>query len=122
MDTEIFLTMGILTDRYCFMQTIKSEFNFENNEGFYDDELMYDKEENALFQFTVYNDDYSVKRPVSMTSRPFSYEIESAIDLQAYRLVENYRKGYLKDGKLKEIAARLDEEDNPVIMLVKHKR
>lgn len=27
----------------------------------------------------------------------------------------------LKDGKLKEIASRLDEEDNPVIMLVKQK-
>jgi hypothetical protein len=27
----------------------------------------------------------------------------------------------LKDGKLKEIAAELDAEDNPVIMLVKHR-
>ena len=29
MDTEVFLTIGILTDRYYFMETIKNEFNFE---------------------------------------------------------------------------------------------
>jgi len=37
------------------------------------------------------------------------------------QLVEAHKKGLLK-GKLKEIAATLDEEDNPVIMLVKHKK
>jgi len=122
MEPEVFLTMGILTDRYYFMQTIKNEFNFENGRGFYTDELMYDKEENALFQFTVYNDDYSEKRPVGMTSRSINHEIEASVILEAYRLVENYEKGELKDGKLKEIAAKLDVEDNPVIMLVKRKK
>ena len=122
MEPEVFLTMGIFTDRYYFMQTIKNEFNFEKGSGFFGDNLMYDKEENTLFQFTVYNDDYAEKRPVGMTSRAFNHEIESAITLEAYRLVENYKSGQLKDGKLKDIAARLDVEDNPVIMLVKHKR
>ena len=83
---------------------------------------MYDKEENALFQFAVYNDDYEEKRPVAMTSRPISNKIEDATTLEAHRLVENYEKGELKDGKLKDIAAKLDPEDNPVIMLVKHKK
>lgn len=45
-----------------------------------------------------------------------AYEI-----LSADRLVEAYGKGELKGG-LKEIAAGLDEESNPVLMLVKHKR
>jgi hypothetical protein len=35
--------------------------------------------------------------------------------------VESYKKGELK-GRLKEIAAELDEESNPVIMLIKHKK
>ncbi len=39
----------------------------------------------------------------------------------AYTLVEAYKKDQLK-GKLKEIAAQLDKESNPVIMLVKHKK
>ena len=34
---------------------------------------------------------------------------------------EAYEKGQLK-GRLKEIAATLDEEANPVIMLIKHKK
>jgi hypothetical protein len=122
METEVFLTMGILTDRYFFMRTIKNEFNFEKGFGFPYSELMYDKEENGLFQFTVYNDDYAEKRPVGMTSRSLNREIETGITLEAYRLVENYMDGKLKEGKLKEIAAKLDEEDNPVIMLIKHKK
>ena len=122
MEPEVFLTMGIFTDRYYFMQTIKNEFNFEKGSGFFGDNLMYDKEENTLFQFTVYNDDYAEKRPVGMTSRAINHEIEAGITLEAYRLVENYKNGQLKDGKLKDIAAKLDAEDNPVIMLVKHKR
>ncbi|MDR1201299.1 MAG: hypothetical protein LBL58_06680 [Tannerellaceae bacterium] len=40
---------------------------------------------------------------------------------EAFSLVEAYGKGQLK-GKLKEIAATLDEESNPVIMLIKHKK
>lgn len=35
-------------------------------------------------------------------------------------LIENLKKGYLK-GKLKEVASKLHEEDNKVIMLVKYK-
>ncbi|MDR0431110.1 MAG: 6-bladed beta-propeller [Tannerellaceae bacterium] len=122
MDPEIFLFMGIYTDRYYFMETVKNVFNYEKGSGFYTDDLMYDREENALFQFTVYNDDYTEKRTVAMTSRSLNSEIECAANLDAYRLVENYRKDQLKEGKLKEIASKLDEEDNPVIMLLKHKK
>jgi len=39
-----------------------------------------------------------------------------------YYIKTIYKKGQLKGGKLKEIASKLDEEDNPVIMLVKQKR
>ena len=39
----------------------------------------------------------------------------------AYELVEANEEGKLK-GRLKEIASTLDEEDNPVIMLMKQKR
>ena len=122
MDPEVFLYMGIQTDRYYFMQTVKNEFDYQKGSGFYTNELMYDRKENAIFQFTVYNDDYTEKRTVGMTARPFNFEIEDVTSLDAFRLVENYRRGQLKDGKLKEISSRLDEEDNPVIMLKKHKK
>ncbi len=121
MEPEIFLFMGIYTDRYYFLQTIRSVFNFESGNGFYDQELVYDKEENALFQVTVCNGDYAEKRPVAMTARPF-YEVEGVTTLNAPRLIELYNNGKLKDGKFKEIVSKLEEDDNPVIMLVKHKK
>ena len=122
MQPEVFLYMGISTDRYHFMQTLKNVFNFEKGNGFYTDELVYDKEEKAIFQVAVYNDDYAEKRTVAMTAKSINREIENATSLNASRLVEIYKKGQLKDGKLKEIASKLDEEDNPVIMLVKQKK
>ena len=53
--------------------------------------------------------------------RPVNHEIELWYPLEAHQLVEFYKKGELK-GKLKEIAAKLDEDDNPVIMLIKHRK
>ena len=119
---EVFLYMGICTDRYYFMQTVKNVFNFEKGNGFYTDELVYDKEEKALFQVAIYNGDYAEKRPVAMTASPVNSEIEDVTTLDAFRLAEIYEKGQLKDGQLKEIASRLDKDDNPVIMLIKQKK
>lgn len=48
-------------------------------------------------------------------------EIVTSIALNAPDLVEAYEGGKLKD-KLKEIAGEFDEEDNPVIMLIKYKK
>jgi hypothetical protein len=41
--------------------------------------------------------------------------------LEAFELVEAYKEGKLK-GKLKKVAATLDEEDNPMIMIKKQKK
>ncbi len=57
-----------------------------------------------------------------MTAAPVNSEIENVTTLDAFRLVEIYEKGQLKDGQLKEIASRLDKDDNPVIMLIKQKK
>ena len=122
MQPEVFLYMGIHTDRYYFMETVKNVFNFEKGNGFYTDQLVYDKEEKNLYQVAVYNNDYAEKRTVAMTAKSINREIENVTSLNASPLVEIYKKGQLKDGKLKEIASRLDEEDNPVIMLVKQKK
>ncbi len=121
MHPEVFLYTGIYTDRYYFMETVKNVFNFEKGNGFYADVLMYDKEEKAIYQVTVHNGDYAEKRSVAMTAKSINHDIEGATTLNAPRLVEIYKKGQLKDGPLKEIASKLDEEDNPVIMLVKQK-
>jgi hypothetical protein len=104
------------------METIKNVFNWDTGEGFPRISFMYDKQEKAFFGYTVYNGDYSTKKEVSMYATGSNHEVESWKLLQANQLVESYKNGELKEGRLKEIAATLDEDDNPVIMLIKHKK
>lgn len=123
MDTKIFLYPNVITDRYCFMQTVKKEYNFGTRDGHQRVNLMYDKKAGSIYEYTVYNGDYSKKRTVDL-AHEVAYvnkgEIAFIKKLEAHLLVESYEKGELK-GKLKELAATLDEESNPVIMLAKYK-
>ena len=123
MDPEVMLRLRLLSDRYYFMDAVVNEYNFNTRRGFSTTFLMYDKQEKVFFGYTLYNGDYSIKKEIYMSSlRPVNHEIESWQKIEAYQLVESYKNGELKDGKLKEIASKLDEEDNPVIMLIKHKK
>ncbi|MDR2914823.1 MAG: 6-bladed beta-propeller [Tannerella sp.] len=122
MNPEVFLILRLFSDRYYFMETIKNVYNFDTKEGFSRTFFMYDKLEKTFSGYTVYNGDYSTPKEIYMNAlRPVSHEIESWQRLEAHQLIEAYEKGELK-GKLKEVAATLDEESNPVIMLVKHKK
>ncbi len=119
-DPEVFLFPTVITERYYFMQTIKKEFDLEKMKGFPTTDLVYDKQEEAIFRFTVCNDDFLSKKQVAFGTKPVSHEIAKCQSLEALDLVDAYEKGELK-GPLKDIAARLDKESNPVIMLIKHK-
>jgi hypothetical protein len=120
MEPEVFLFPGVLTDRYYFMQTVKKEYDFAADKGLPTTDLVYDRQENKLYSYTVYNNDFS-ERTEDMFQRSINTETAFYVTLEAPALVEAYGKGKLK-GELQEMAARLDEEDNPVIMLVKHKK
>ena len=124
---KVFLFPRILTDRYYFMETVKKAYN-PGTKKIPSTDLLYDRQRNALFEYEVYNIDYVEKKRISFSPlnttigpRPLNDEIVSWQVLEAYQLVDDYEKGQLK-GRLKEIASKLDEEDNPVIMLVKHKK
>lgn len=119
MAPEVFLFPGVLTDRYYFMQTVKKEYDFATEKGLPTTDLVYDTEEQGIYQYTVYNQDFS-ERTVDMASRCMDGKVAFYVRLEAHELVEAYEKGLLKS-KLKEIASKINEESNPVIMLVKHK-
>lgn len=121
MDTQVFLFLNALTDRYCFLQTLKKEVDFTTFKGYPGEDLVYDRAEKSLFSYTVYNADFSTREAVSFHARPVNREITLCEALYAPDLVEAYEKGQLK-GRLKEITAHLNEESNPVIMLVKPKK
>lgn len=56
-----------------------------------------------------------------MTSHPINSEEIAAFQiLEAYQLVDAYKKDELK-GELKEIASGLNEGSNPVVMVMKYK-
>ena len=130
MNPEVFLFPGVLTDRYYFLQTIKKEY--ESNTAFRGNlrkiDLVYDKQEDTTFECVVYNGDFASKRPVAnmVEGVPIftvvnSNDVAFIENIEAFELVEAYEKGELK-GRLKEIAANMDEEDNPVIMVAKYKK
>jgi hypothetical protein len=121
MNPEVFLSLNTITDRYCFMQTIEKTYDFTKNDGYPTIDLIYDRQEKAIFEYIVFNDDFTTKQEVNIKQSVANNEIASWQILEAYQLVEDYKKGILK-GKLKEIASTLKEDDNPVIMLVKHKK
>ena len=56
-----------------------------------------------------------------VTLSPINPKGELCSSINAFNLRMDYEKGKLK-GKLKEIAATLEEDSNPVIMLVKAKK
>lgn len=123
MDPEVFLFPTVMTDRYCFMQTMKKEIDFTTFKGFSGVDLVFDKQENKLFECTIYNADFLSKQPVSLGQQSggaVNHEVATCVQLNAFDLVEALEKGELK-GELEKIAKKLDEESNPVIMLIKYK-
>ncbi|MDR1369141.1 MAG: 6-bladed beta-propeller [Dysgonamonadaceae bacterium] len=119
---EIMLVLKLLSERYYFMESIENVYDFNKGAGFPKTYFVYDTREKAISGYTVYNGDYSYKKEVYMvTLTPINHESGSWCSINAFELRKDYEKGKLK-GKLKEIAATLDEDSNPVIMLVKHKK
>jgi hypothetical protein len=123
MSPPTFLFPAVFSDRYWFMQTVENKWDWETNTGHTRINLMYDRKEHAIFECVVYNGDIADKQPILMTSELTfgNHEIAFVQKLEADDLYDLHKEGKLK-GKLKEVAAGLKEEDNPVIMLVKHKK
>ncbi len=121
MNPEEGLIIRLFSDRYYFMESIKNIYDWNTQEGFPSKYFVYDTKEKSFSGYTIYNGDFSVKKEIYMSIiKPVSHEITTCNSLEAYQLVESYNKGELK-GKLKEIASKLDEYSNPVIMLIKHR-
>ena len=126
MDPEVFLFPTIFTDRYVFMQAVERSFNFGVDKDVPRTNLIYDKTEQTAYEGEVINRDFE-GMPVNLW---FAHrvimefnddDIAFATRLEAPDLVDALNDGKLR-GPLKEIASRLDEEDNPVILIAKYKK
>lgn len=115
MNPEIFLYSEIITDKYDFMRTYEKAHNGEEQD------LVYDKQQKAVFHYTLYNRDYKYQKYLSLKGKNINDEIVSVESLDAFDLIRDYKKEYLQ-GELKEIASKMTEEDNAVILLMKCKK
>lgn len=117
MDTEIFL----------FVEGDKPLLFYENRRKKLDiktrkipvSRLVYDKQEDSIFKYQIYNTDFLYQRPIYWISS-INQDIANWYPFDAPELIEAYKEGKLK-GRLNEIAAKLNEDSNPVIMLIKYK-
>ena len=116
MDPEVFLFPKMLTDRYYFMERVKKQNGFDRTDW------TYDREEKTFYEYTLHNADYTDKQRINTTLWNYVPHARTAYwqIINAHELVKAYEQGRLK-GKLKEIAARLDEDSNPVVMLAINK-
>ena len=122
MDPQVFLYPTILTDRYYFLRAQKKEFDLETMKGFPTQMLLYDTQEKKLVEYTLTNADMEDGPSINFYSiRPLGCDALGALTLQAPDLVETRKAGKLK-GELQNITERLDEESNPVIVLLEEKR
>ena len=121
-DTETVLILRLNSERYYFIDKIRNEYDWNTSTGFPRSTFVYDKQEKTFSEYALYNGDFSTKKQIPITRfRLLNHEIAAWQAIESFDLVEDYKTGKLKDGKLKEIASKLDEEDNPVVMLIKHK-
>lgn len=120
MNPEVFLFTSLFTDKYYFIEAVRKEYDFNLKKGFPSTNLVYDTNDKQIYTYKVYNDDFTTQDEVNLKSRPLGGDILSWQTLEAYKLIEAYEKGELK-GRLKEIASTLEEDSNPVIMLLKSK-
>ena len=120
MSPEVFLFPGVLTDDYYFMQSVTKEYDFDKNEGMPSTPLVYDVAEQKIYKYTVHNADYE-DREENLSKQNVNNKIAFYQALPADELIEALEDGKLK-GKLSDIAAHLDMEDNPVVMIVKPKK
>ena len=122
MDPGVFIVLRLISDRYYFMESVTNIYDFNTGEGFPRKYFAYDTQEKKFFNYITYNDDYSYKKEIYMvTFPPINSKGELCSTINASDLCQDYKRGKLK-GKLKEVAATLEEDDNRVVVLVRPKK
>ena len=122
MDPGVFVVLRLISDRYYFMESVTNIYDFNTGEGFPRKYFAYDTQEKKFFNYITYNDDYSYKKEIYMvTFPPINSKGELCSTINASDLCQDYKRGKLK-GKLKEVAATLEEDDNRVVVLVRPKK
>lgn len=123
MDIPVFLEYGPESDRYTFMNTTKREFDWENRRGFSQVYLFMDNETGEIFEQDIINADFEGQGGLTLNyffGRCKTSPQTGAIWLQTDMLKEAYEGGKLS-GELKDVVAKMNDDDNGVVMLLTFK-
>lgn len=122
MDVKKFLYLTAETDSYYFLRSLEKDFDLKKMKGFEQQDYMIDKRDNNLFIPVVLNGDFTNERRIDIgvhkilsDKNVFAYQV-----IEAAELVESKENEGLK-GKLKSVAMTLNDESNPVVMILKNK-
>ena len=112
---ETFLFPKVLIGDYYFMDIVKKERRYPKIS------LVYNAKNNEIFEYTLYNNDYTEKIPINFTG----WETKNAKigyweKIEADKLITLLKSNKLT-GNLQNVAQKLNETSNPVIMLAKKK-
>lgn len=108
------LSVDLLTNKYLLMRSTKRKYEGGNPET---KRFGYDRAENKFYDLIFLNADWESKNDIKIDNVPdlpynFAYRA-----LPADMLITLNEEGRLK-GKLKDIASKLQEDDNPILMLI----
>ncbi|MDL2245431.1 6-bladed beta-propeller [Parabacteroides sp. OttesenSCG-928-J18] len=122
MDPVLFLYPAANTRDHLFFYSVEKKYDPNTRKGFDQKYIMYEKKTKAFFEPEIYHADYVSEKAVNPFITTFSdgKSMTYVQVLNTIELIESYEKNDLK-GELKEIASRLDEEDNPVLMVITYK-
>ena len=120
---DFFLMLRGANNRYYFFKRQQALLEFQGNaatdtKSTY---VAYDRKEKQFLNPTFTNEDYpSQDIPMSKVLQCAGDANQCYLLLEAFKLKEALAEGKLK-GELKAIAEKLDEEDNPVVMIMEFK-
>ena len=93
MHPEIFLYPAALTPEYCFMQSVEKKWDFENNEGFKSNNILFDRIKGTIYRYEIYNRDFK-DQELDLSMRSFHKNIVFAISLDPFDLIESNNSGH----------------------------
>lgn len=114
----------LYTDSFIFFRVVSLYYNKSNYWKPYDEsiKLIWNRKTNQIEDWEIYNSDFDVpitKYPVTQFDN-FSNRNMGVVLYKPEVLIGLYNDGKLK-GKIKDIASKLDEEDNNVLLIAKYK-
>lgn len=112
MTPPMMVGVDLFTDRYVFIDTCEKQFD-KNPKSTY---MVYDKQSGDFYRLNskLYSIISPLKGTVDLPRNTGICEVDNEF------LLQDYKDGKL-EGELKEIASKIKEDDNPVLMLIKFK-